>query len=111
MAHAIPYDIMSNNKIKIYCKLLSNCVNNITYAIALIINFRYVRALGATYMRLTGSSLDCYKYLEPLYLDYRKLRRMNKTGGMYVNPKKRLLKSVEDLLSKIIPVKMINVKQ
>ena len=32
-------------------------------------------------MRLTGTSLDCYQYLEPLYLDYRKLRRMNKMGS------------------------------
>lgn len=40
--------------------------------------FKYVRALGAFYMRLTGSSLDSYKYLEPLYNDNRKLRRQNK---------------------------------
>lgn len=40
--------------------------------------FKYVRALGAYYMRLTGSSLDCYKYLEPLYNDNRKLRRQNR---------------------------------
>ncbi|XP_023012476.2 pre-mRNA processing factor 38 [Leptinotarsa decemlineata] len=40
--------------------------------------FKYVRALGAFYMRLTGTSLDCYKYLEPLYNDYRKLRRQNR---------------------------------
>ena len=42
---------------------------------------RYVRALGALYMRLVGTSLDCYKYLEPLYLDYRKLKMLNKLGG------------------------------
>ncbi|CAH2239671.1 jg12447 [Pararge aegeria aegeria] len=42
--------------------------------------FKYVRALGAFYMRLTGSSLDCYKYLEPLYNDNRKLRRQNREG-------------------------------
>lgn len=40
--------------------------------------FKYVRALGAFYMRLTGSSVDCYKYLEPLYNDNRKLRRQNR---------------------------------
>ena len=34
-------------------------------------DFKYVRALGAYYLRLTGSSLDCYKYLEPLLNDYR----------------------------------------
>ncbi|CAG9568631.1 unnamed protein product [Danaus chrysippus] len=42
--------------------------------------FKYVRALGAFYMRITGSSLDCYKYLEPLYNDNRKLRRQNREG-------------------------------
>lgn len=40
--------------------------------------FKYVRALGAFYMRLTGSSLDSYKYLEPLYNDNRKLRRQSR---------------------------------
>lgn len=44
--------------------------------------FKYVRALGAFYLRLTGSALDCYKYLEPLYIDNRKLRRQNR-GGQY----------------------------
>lgn len=42
---------------------------------------RYVRALGAMYMRLTGTAMDCYKYLEPLYYDYRKMRRMNRNGS------------------------------
>ncbi|XP_015123690.1 pre-mRNA-splicing factor 38A [Diachasma alloeum] len=42
--------------------------------------FKYVRALGALYMRLTGTSLDCYKYLEPLFNDNRKLRQQNKQG-------------------------------
>lgn len=45
-------------------------------------DFKYVRALGAMYMRLVGTSLDCFKYLEPLYLDYRKLKRMNKMGEL-----------------------------
>lgn len=31
-------------------------------------------------MRLTGSSVDCYKYLEPLLADSRKLRRQNRDG-------------------------------
>jgi len=43
--------------------------------------FKYVRALGAYYMRLTGTSLDCYNYLEPLLNDFRKLRRQNREGG------------------------------
>lgn len=43
--------------------------------------FKYVRALGAFYMRLVGSSLDCYKYLEPLLADSRKLRRQKRDGS------------------------------
>ena len=43
---------------------------------------RYVRLLGAFYMRLTGNSLDCYNYLEPLYNDYRKVKRMKSDGGI-----------------------------
>lgn len=46
--------------------------------------FKYIRALGAMYMRLTGSSVEIYKYLEPLYNDYRKLRWMNKEGRFEV---------------------------
>lgn len=43
--------------------------------------FKYVRALGATYMRLVGTSIDCYKYLEPLLNDGRKLRQQNRDGA------------------------------
>jgi len=42
--------------------------------------FKYVRALGAFYLRLTATAVDCYKYLEPLYNDYRKIRRQNRMG-------------------------------
>nr|DAD33211.1 TPA_asm: hypothetical protein HUJ06_012062 [Nelumbo nucifera] len=38
-------------------------------------DYKYVRILGAFYLRLTGSDTDVYQYLEPLYNDYRKLRR------------------------------------
>lgn len=44
---------------------------------------RYVRMLGALYMRLTGTAIDCYKYLEPLYNDYRKIKSQNRNGGEY----------------------------
>jgi len=43
-------------------------------------DFKYVRALGAVYLRLTGHPVEVYKYLEPLFNDYRKLRRMNSQG-------------------------------
>lgn len=38
-------------------------------------DFKYLRALAAFYIRLTFDPVDVYKYLEPLLLDYRKLRR------------------------------------
>ena len=37
-----------------------------------------MRALGAFYMRLIATSTELYKYLEPLYVDYRKMKRMTK---------------------------------
>ena len=40
-------------------------------------DFKYVRALGAFYMRMVGKALDVYQYLEPLLNDYRKLRGKN----------------------------------
>uniref|UniRef100_U3JLV7 Pre-mRNA-splicing factor 38B n=1 Tax=Ficedula albicollis TaxID=59894 RepID=U3JLV7_FICAL len=43
-------------------------------------DFKYVRMLGALYMRLTGAAIDCYKYLEPLYNDYRKIKSQNRKG-------------------------------
>ena len=36
--------------------------------------FKYARALGAIYLRLTGRPADIYETLEPLYADHRKLR-------------------------------------
>ncbi|CAI5453575.1 unnamed protein product [Caenorhabditis angaria] len=42
--------------------------------------FKYIRALGALYLRLTFDSVEIYKYLEPLFNDFRKLRYMNKMG-------------------------------
>jgi pre-mRNA-splicing factor 38A len=38
-------------------------------------DFKYLRALAAFYVRLTFDPVDAYKALEPLLLDYRKLRR------------------------------------
>ncbi|KAI1711503.1 PRP38 family domain-containing protein [Ditylenchus destructor] len=43
-------------------------------------DFKYLRALGAMYIRLTFSSVEVYKYLEPLFNDFRKLRYMDKMG-------------------------------
>lgn len=38
-------------------------------------DFKYLRALAAFYVRLTFDPVDVYKTLEPLLLDYRKLKR------------------------------------
>lgn len=43
-------------------------------------DYKYVRVLGAFYLRLTGTDIDIYRYLEPLYNDYRKLRRKSADG-------------------------------
>ncbi|KAL0422068.1 UNVERIFIED_CONTAM: Pre-splicing factor 38 [Sesamum latifolium] len=42
--------------------------------------YKYVRVLGAFYLRLTGTDVDVYRYLEPLYNDYRKLRQKLNDG-------------------------------
>lgn len=44
-------------------------------------DYKYVRILGAFYMRLVGRPIEVYNYLEPLYNDYRKLRMQNQDGG------------------------------
>ena len=49
-----------------------------TYVVTI---FRYVRALGALYLRIVGTSVECYKYLEPLYNDYRKIKYKNRQGS------------------------------
>lgn len=46
---------------------------------------RYVRILGAFYLRLTGTDIDVYRYLEPLYNDYRKLRQKLPEGRKIIN--------------------------
>lgn len=42
---------------------------------------KYVRLLGAFYLRLVGKAVEVYQYLEPLYNDYRKVREMQADGG------------------------------
>ncbi|KII62112.1 Pre-mRNA-splicing factor 38A [Thelohanellus kitauei] len=46
--------------------------------------YKYMRALAAIYVRLVFPAVDCYNYLEPLYLDYRKLRFMKSDGKFKV---------------------------
>ncbi|KAG8464713.1 hypothetical protein KFE25_010081 [Diacronema lutheri] len=45
---------------------------------------KYVRALAAFYLRLTGSAADVYAFIEPLYNDYRKLRARTPEGGYVI---------------------------
>lgn len=45
-------------------------------------DFKYVRLLGAFYMRLVGKPLEVYQYLEPLYNDYRRVR-LHQEDGTY----------------------------
>lgn len=46
-------------------------------------HFKYLRALGAFYLRLVGQAVDIYSYLEPLLNDYSKLRFRQADGNMY----------------------------
>ncbi|KAI9347221.1 Pre-mRNA-splicing factor 38, partial [Obelidium mucronatum] len=46
---------------------------------------KYLTALAAFYIRLTFKSVDCYKYLEPLLLDKRKLRMRDAQGNYYLS--------------------------
>ena len=41
---------------------------------------KYVRLLGAFYLRLVGKPTDVYQYLEPLLNDYRKVRYRSRDG-------------------------------
>lgn len=42
-------------------------------------DFKYLRALGAFYLRLVGSPMEIYTKLEPLFQDYRKLRQIDRS--------------------------------
>jgi|TARA_B110000967_G_C18874161_1_gene557243 pre-mRNA-splicing factor 38A len=60
-------------------------------------DYKYVRALGAFYLRLTCAPLEIYQYLEPLLNDYRKLRYNSPQGKFSV---RHVDEFVYDLLSK-----------
>ena len=51
------------------------------------------------YLRLTFSSVEIYKYLEPLYNDYRKLRYMNTMGRKLTKNVLKIEKSKLQVLS------------
>lgn len=58
-------------------------------------DFKYVRVLAAFYFRLTGSSLEIYKELEPLLVDKRKIR-MKMNDGSYS------LSFVDELIDRLL---------
>jgi len=60
-------------------------------------DFKYVRALGAFYLRLVGKNVDIYNYLEPLYNDMRKIRFRDEFGKYSIIHMDQL---VEELLTK-----------
>eukprot|EP00271_Cylindrocystis_brebissonii_P009585 TRINITY_DN2458_c0_g2_i1.p1 TRINITY_DN2458_c0_g2~~TRINITY_DN2458_c0_g2_i1.p1 ORF type:complete len:414 (+),score=93.67 TRINITY_DN2458_c0_g2_i1:104-1345(+) len=60
-------------------------------------DYKYVRILGAFYLRLIGKPLDVYQYLEPLYNDYRKLRRKLADGNFSLS---HVDEVVDELLTK-----------
>lgn len=41
--------------------------------------------LGAMYLRLVGTSMEVYNYLEPLFNDYRKLKVVNRNGELQLS--------------------------
>lgn len=43
-------------------------------------DYKYVTCLGVFYLRLTGNPVEIYNILEPLYSDYRKIRRKLPNG-------------------------------
>lgn len=68
------------------------------YLIVLALGGRYVTVLGAVYLRLVGKPLEIYTLLEPLYSDYRKIRKRNVIGALVV------FSCVEDMSLKTIHV-------
>eukprot|EP01080_Neovahlkampfia_damariscottae_P004326 gene4326-7682_t len=60
-------------------------------------DYKYLTALGCFYLRLTGKPIDIYKTLEPLYSDYRKLRKRIVSGQYIIT---HMDEFIEDLLTK-----------
>ncbi|RDW72450.1 PRP38 family protein [Aspergillus mulundensis] len=59
-------------------------------------DFKYLRALAAFYVRLTWEPVEIYKTLEPLLLDYRKLKRRVRDSFVLTH----MDQFVDDLLTK-----------
>jgi len=48
-------------------------------------DYKYVRILGAFYLRLIGKPVEIFSSLEPLYNDYRKARKRTDMGFVYTH--------------------------
>ena len=48
-------------------------------------DYKYIRALGALYLRLTGSPIQIFHMLEPLYNNFSKVRVINLDGSMVLS--------------------------
>jgi pre-mRNA-splicing factor 38A len=59
--------------------------------------FKYLRLLGAFYLRLVGRPIEIYQYLEPLLNDYRKVRLRLNNGTFVLS---HIDEIVDDLLRK-----------
>ncbi|KAK2076439.1 hypothetical protein QBZ16_000964 [Prototheca wickerhamii] len=59
--------------------------------------FKYLRLLGAFYMRLVGRPVDVFQYLEPLYNDFRKVRLRDSYGNFQLS---YIDQVVDDMLHK-----------
>ncbi|EED17579.1 RNA binding protein, putative [Talaromyces stipitatus ATCC 10500] len=59
-------------------------------------DFKYLRSLAAFYIRLTFEAAEIYKYLEPLLLDYRKLKRRMRENYVLTT----MDQFIDDLLTK-----------
>jgi len=57
--------------------------------------FKYLRVLGAFYLRLVGRAADVYRCLEPLLNDYRRIRARNPDGAFS-------LLSIDELIDRLL---------
>merc|ERR1712118_118577 len=72
-------------------------VKEVYFELVLNEDYKYVRLLGAFYLRLIGTSTEIYQYLEPLLHDYRKIRVQTVEGSFILSHVDEI---IEDLLTK-----------
>ena len=62
-------------------------------------DFKYLRVIGAFYMRLVGKPEDIYDYLEPLYNDYRKIAFRGMNGW--------ILKHIDEFIDELLHEELV----